>query len=48
MLIPIIIPKEYREFLRPIVQGRAEAVYGSGISGGKLTRAFKFRDLFEE
>jgi glycosyltransferase involved in cell wall biosynthesis len=38
-------PKEYSELLRPIVQGRADVVYGSRISGGKLTRAFKFRHL---
>jgi len=38
-------PKEYSESLRPIVQGRTDVVYGSRISGGKLTRAFKFRHL---
>jgi glycosyltransferase involved in cell wall biosynthesis len=38
-------PSEYAELLRPIVQGRADVVYGSRISGGRLTRAFKFRHL---
>ena len=38
-------PKEYVELLRPIIQGRADVVYGSRISGGRLTRAFKFRHL---
>jgi glycosyltransferase involved in cell wall biosynthesis len=38
-------PKEYAELLRPIMLGRADVVYGSRISGGKLTRAFKFRHL---
>lgn len=38
-------PKEYPDLLRPIVEGRADVVYGSRISGGKVTRAFKFWHL---
>jgi glycosyltransferase involved in cell wall biosynthesis len=38
-------PKEYPELLRPILEGRADVVYGSRLSGGKITRAFKFTHL---
>jgi len=34
-------PKEYEELVRPIVEGRADVIYGSRLSGGKVTRAFK-------
>lgn len=39
-------PKEYEELVRPIVEGRADVVYGSRLSGGKPTRAFKVLHLF--
>lgn len=39
-------PKEYPELLRPIVEGRADVVYGSRLCGGKPTRAFKILHLF--
>ena len=35
-------PEEYPGLLKPILDGRAEVVYGSRLSGGKITRAFKF------
>ena len=35
-------PSEYAELIKPIVEGRADAVYGSRMSGGKVTRAFNF------
>lgn len=35
-------PKEYPELLRPILDGKADVVYGSRLSGGKVTRAFHF------
>jgi len=35
-------PDEYPELLKPILDGRADVVYGSRLSGGKITRAFKF------
>lgn len=35
-------PKEYPELLKPILDGKADVVYGSRLSGGKLSRAFKF------
>lgn len=38
-------PREYINLLPPIMQGRADVVYGSRLSGGKITRAFKFRHL---
>lgn len=34
-------PREYQELLRPIIEGRADVVYGSRLCGGKPTRAFK-------
>ena len=38
-------PTEYPELLKPILEGRADVVYGSRLSGGKITRAFKFTHL---
>jgi glycosyltransferase involved in cell wall biosynthesis len=38
-------PSEYPELLKPILEGRADVVYGSRLSGGKPTRAFKFTHL---
>ncbi len=35
-------PSEYPELLKPIVDGKADVVYGSRLSGGKVTRAFHF------
>jgi glycosyltransferase involved in cell wall biosynthesis len=35
-------PKEYSELLHPILNGSADVVYGSRLSGGKPTRAFHF------
>ena len=35
-------PKEYNELVKPIVEGRADVVYGSRLSGGKVARAFNF------
>ncbi len=35
-------PDEYPELLKPILNGRADVVYGSRLSGGKVTRAFHF------
>ena len=35
-------PSEYAELIKPIVEGRADAVYGSRMTGGKVTRAFNF------
>ena len=39
-------PKEYPELLRPIIEGKADVVYGSRLCGGKPTRAFKILHLF--
>lgn len=38
-------PREYRELLRPLLEERADVVYGSRLSGGKPTRAFKIAHL---
>lgn len=35
-------PNEYAELLKPILENKADVVYGSRLSGGKPTRAFKF------
>lgn len=35
-------PEEYPNLLKPILDGHADVVYGSRLSGGKLTRAFHF------
>jgi len=39
-------PKEYPELLRPIIEGRADVVYGSRLCGGRPTRAFKILHWF--
>ena len=39
-------PSEYEELLKPILEGRADVVYGSRLSGGKATRAFKIMHYF--
>ncbi len=38
-------PREYAELLKPILEGRADVVYGSRLCGGKVTRAFKIWHL---
>jgi glycosyltransferase involved in cell wall biosynthesis len=38
-------PTEYCELLKPILDGKADVVYGSRLCGGKPTRAFKFLHL---
>ncbi|MBA3856670.1 MAG: glycosyl transferase [Cyanobacteria bacterium PR.3.49] len=38
-------PREYNELLKPILEDRADVVYGSRLSGGKPTRAFKITHL---
>jgi glycosyltransferase involved in cell wall biosynthesis len=38
-------PEEFPDLLKPILDGRADVVYGSRLSGGKPTRAFKFLHL---
>jgi glycosyltransferase involved in cell wall biosynthesis len=35
-------PAEYAELIKPILKGRADVVYGSRLSGGKVVRAFNF------
>src|SRR5215475_6916729 len=35
-------PAEYAELIEPILKGRADVVYGSRLSGGKVARAFNF------
>ena len=35
-------PAEYAELLKPILEGRADVVYGSRLSGAKVARAFNF------
>jgi glycosyltransferase involved in cell wall biosynthesis len=35
-------PDEYPNLLKPILDGHADVVYGSRLSGGKVTRAFHF------
>ncbi|NDD64937.1 MAG: glycosyltransferase family 2 protein [Acidobacteria bacterium] len=35
-------PAEYKELLKPILQGKADVVYGSRLSGAKVARAFNF------
>jgi glycosyltransferase involved in cell wall biosynthesis len=35
-------PAEYAELIKPIVEGRADVVYGSRLQGGKVSRAFNF------
>lgn len=38
-------PEEYPELLKPILDGKADVVYGSRLSGGKVSRAFLFTHL---
>lgn len=35
-------PAEYAELIKPILEGRADVVYGSRLSGAKVARAFNF------
>src|SRR5262245_30819878 len=35
-------PAEYAELIKPILNGRADVVYGSRLSGAKVARAFNF------
>jgi glycosyltransferase involved in cell wall biosynthesis len=35
-------PAEYAELIKPILEGRADVVYGSRLQGGKVARAFNF------
>jgi len=35
-------PSEYAELIKPILEGRADVVYGSRLSGAKVSRAFNF------
>jgi glycosyltransferase involved in cell wall biosynthesis len=35
-------PDEYPELLKPIMDGKADVVYGSRLTGGKVARAFHF------
>lgn len=35
-------PEEFDNLLKPILDGHADVVYGSRLSGGKVTRAFHF------
>jgi glycosyltransferase involved in cell wall biosynthesis len=35
-------PNEYAELLVPVLEGRADVVYGSRLSGGKVVRAFNY------
>jgi glycosyltransferase involved in cell wall biosynthesis len=39
-------PRQYAKLLKPILEGRADVVYGSRLSGGSTTRAFKILHLF--
>jgi glycosyltransferase involved in cell wall biosynthesis len=38
-------PAEYPVLIKPILEGRADVVYGSRLSGAKVTRAFNFWHL---
>ncbi len=35
-------PAEYADLIKPILEGRADVVYGSRLSGAKVARAFNF------
>jgi glycosyltransferase involved in cell wall biosynthesis len=35
-------PNEYVELIKPILEGRADVVYGSRLSGAKVARAFNY------
>lgn len=39
-------PSQYPTLLRPILDGKADVVYGSRLQGGSVTRAFKVLHLF--
>ncbi len=39
-------PSEYKELIKPILDGKADVVYGSRLSGGKPARAFKILHYF--
>ena len=35
-------PAEYGELIKPVIEGKADVVYGSRLTGGKVGRAFNF------
>ncbi len=35
-------PSEYAELIKPVLEGKADVVYGSRLTGGKVGRAFNF------
>lgn len=35
-------PAEYGELIKPVIEGKADVVYGSRLTGGKVARAFNF------
>lgn len=35
-------PAEYAELIKPVLEGKADVVYGSRLTGGKVARAFNF------
>jgi glycosyltransferase involved in cell wall biosynthesis len=35
-------PAEYAELIKPVIEGKADVVYGSRLTGGKVARAFNF------
>ena len=39
-------PRQYENLLKPILEGRADVVYGSRLSGGSVTRSFKILHLY--
>jgi glycosyltransferase involved in cell wall biosynthesis len=39
-------PEQYPQLLKPILEGRADVVYGSRLAGGSVTRAFKVAHYF--
>ncbi len=39
-------PEQYPQLLKPIIEGRADVVYGSRLAGGSITRAFKIAHYF--
>jgi glycosyltransferase involved in cell wall biosynthesis len=39
-------PEQYPQLLKPILEGRADVVYGSRLAGGSITRAFKIAHYF--
>lgn len=38
-------PADYVDLIKPILEGRADVVYGSRLTGGKVARAFNFWHL---